>query len=99
MDGGQQLGFAHVAEAVEKAEGACVVAVPADVGVEYDLGGGHGGSFRECKMEDPEWGMGLIYYSTVFGVFQYKKCFSPPRKATLIIHFSSAKRLHYSFFI
>jgi hypothetical protein len=59
MDGGQQLGFARVAEAVEKAEGTCVVAVPADVGVEYDLGGGHGGSFRECKMENQERGMGV----------------------------------------
>jgi hypothetical protein len=37
----------------------------------------------------------------ILNIFQYKiKCFSPEgRKATLIIHSSSAKRLHSSLFI
>ena len=43
----------------------------------------------------------LCYYIIILNIFQYKiKCFSPEgRKATLIIHSSSAKRLHSSLFI
>ena len=54
MDGSQKLGLTLITEAVEQAKGTRVVAVPADVGVEYDLRGGHGRvSFRE-------WGMSLL---------------------------------------